>query len=189
MIKSIFTLVFLLNYLIIFSQQNFYYKILVTSFHGEKISKLFVNYELGGLKLTDSLNLAEKQYSINKKLPQPVAAILYTDNEAIKSQSVFFANNILQVSINDTSITIKKTKLQEDFLFLTANDRIRPKYFPLYGELNANNDTIGLSKLSIIFDSLKKDDIKKSYRYFKTYKSSALSLFAFSRFSSFSADY
>ena len=161
----------------------------MTPLSGQKVSKLFIDYEITGIKFTDSLNLAKKQYSLNKKLSQPVAATLYTDNETIKSQSIFLANNVLQVNINDTSVFVNKTKLQEEFLFLTANDRIRPNYFPLYGELNANNDTVGLKKLSIIFDSLMKDDIKKSYNYFKSNKSSLLSLFAFSRSAAFASDY
>jgi len=186
MTKSILTLVFFLTCLTTFSQQKFIFNISVKP---TKVKKLFVAYEIAGIKFIDSLNLEKKQYAISKKLSQPVAATLYTDDERINSKSVFLGNNILQVTINETAIAVNKTKLQEDFLFLTANDRIRPNYFPLYGELNAKNDTAGLNKLSVIFDSLQKDDIKKSYNYFKANKSSVLSLFAFSRFSAFFADY
>ena len=86
-------------------------------------------------------------------------------------------------------IIVEKTKLQDDFLSLTINDRIRPKYFPLYGELNAKNDTVGLKKLSVLFDSLREEDIKLSYNYFSENVNSPLSLLAFSRFSAFSGDY
>ena len=122
-------------------------------------------------------------------MTQPVAATLYTDNNKVEPLTAMLANNALSVVITDNSISIEKSKLQDDFLFLTVNDRIRPKYFPLYGELSAKNDTAGLNKLSVIFDSLKKDDIKKSLAYFKANKTSLLSLFSFYRFTTFFADY
>lgn len=86
-------------------------------------------------------------------------------------------NNNISVVIAGNSISNSKSKLQDGFLYLTANDRIRPNYFPLYGELSSNNDTAGLNKLGVIFDSLKNDDIKKSFEYYKANKTSLLSLY------------
>ena len=102
MTKTLLTLSFLLTCLSTFSQQNFFYNISVKP---TKAKKLFVAYEIAGIKFIDSLNFEKKQYAINKKLSQPVAATLYTDDEKIKSLSVFLANNILQVNINETVIT------------------------------------------------------------------------------------
>jgi len=48
---------------------------------------------------------------------------------------------------------------------------------------------MGLKNLSVIFDSLRNDDISKSHTYFSKHKSSLLGLFAFSRFTAFSGDY
>ncbi|MFK5073337.1 hypothetical protein ACI4BE_27820, partial [Klebsiella pneumoniae] len=93
-------------------------------------------------------------------------ATIYTNISKIEPLSVMLANNTLLVVISNNAITISKSKLQDDFQYLTANDRIRPSYFPLYGELSAKNDTVGLKKLGVIFDSLKKDDINKSLNYF-----------------------
>jgi peroxiredoxin len=46
-----------------------------------------------------------------------------------------------------------------------------------------------LKKLGVVFDSLKNNDITKSYNYFKANKTSLLSLFSFNRYSTFFADY
>lgn len=72
---------------------------------------------------------------------------------------------------------------------LTANDRVRPRYFPLYAQLNAQKDTAGLKRLSVIFDSLRTQDITISRNYFDSNPTSLLSLFAFSRYSAFTSDY
>lgn len=172
-----------------YGQKNFYYKLKVAPFNNEKVNKVYVAYEIAGVKFTDSLDIGKKKFTIDKKLAQPVAAIIYTDKKEIGSRTIFLANNILNVSITAKSINLNQSKLQEDFLFLSANDSIRPLYFPLYGELSSKNDTAGLNKLGVFFDSLKKDDIKKSYAYFKSNNTSLLSLFSFNRYTTFFADY
>lgn len=153
------------------------------------MTKLYIAYEVAGMKFKDSLDFSKKQLTLKKALTQPVAATLYTNSNKIEPLSVMLANNNLFVVITDNSISISKSKLQDDFLYLTTNDRIRPGYFPLYGELSAKNDTTGLNKLGVFFDSLKKDDIKKSLDYFKANKTSLLSLYSFNRFTTFFADY
>jgi thiol-disulfide isomerase/thioredoxin len=175
--------------LVSYGQKDFYYKLNIVPFENKKINKIYVEYEIEGIKFTDSFNIGKKKFTIDKKLAQPVSAIIYTDEKKIGSRSVFLANNILNVLIVKDRINLNKYKLQLDFLFLTANDSIRPLYFPLYGELSSKNDTAGLNKLDVIFDSLKKDDIKKSYAYFKSNNTSLLSLFSFNRFTTFFADY
>lgn len=171
------------------AQQPFHYTIQVHPNQESRSKILFIEYEIGGQKIKDSILLSNKSNALRKSLPQPVAANIYTNDKTIPSENVFLANNLINITLNSNNISIPKTKLQQDFADLTANDQIRPTYFPLYGELSAKNDTAGLNKLSIIFDSLKKDDVKKSLAFFKLNRTSLLSLFAFSRFTSFFADY
>ncbi|MBC5993957.1 TlpA family protein disulfide reductase [Pontibacter cellulosilyticus] len=167
-----------------FGQHKFYYTLVVAPHQTQKANKLFIAYEIAGTKYIDSLTLDKKQLTLNKKLTQPVAAILYTDNKAISPAAVFLANNTLQVYVDAAAVRTDQTPLQNDFLLLTENDRVRPKYFPLYGELTAKNDTTGLNKLAILFDSLKTDDVKKASDYFSKHKDSFLSLLAFTRLTS-----
>lgn len=187
--KIIIPSILIFNCLTIFAQKTFFYNLSTTLPKNEKVTKLYIAYEVAGMKFKDSLDFSIKQLTLKKALTQPVAATLYTNSNKIEPLSVMLANNNLFVVITDNSISISKSKLQDDFLNLTTNDRIRPGYFPLYGELSAINDTAGLNKLGVIFDSLKKDDIKKSLDYFKANKTSLLSLYSFNRFTTFFADY
>ena len=175
--------------LTIFGQKSFFYNISTTLPLNAKVTKLYIVYEFAGIKFKDSLDFSKKQLTLKKILTQPVAASIYTNNIKIEPLTVMLANNTLSVVITDNLISINKSKLQDDFLYLTANDRIRPGYFPLYGDLSTKNDTAGLNKLGVIFDSLKADDIKKSLDYFKANKTSLLSLYSFNRFTTFFADY
>jgi peroxiredoxin len=185
----IIILVLVLNSLTVFAQKSFFYNISTILPKSEKITKLFIDYEIAGIKFKDSLDFNNKQTTLKKILTQPVAATIYTNNNEIKPLSIMLANNDLVVVITNNSISVNKSKLQDDFVYLTTNDRIRPTYFPLYGELSSKNDTVGLNKLGIIFDSLKKDDIKKSLNYFQSNKTSLLSLYSFNRYTTFFADY
>lgn len=180
---------FALNYFTVFAQKTFSYTLNASQKADQKITKLFVEYEIAGIKFKDSAIFNNPQTSLTKTLTQPVAASIYTNSKIIQPISVMLANNTINLSITEKSIAIDQSKLQDDFLYLTANDRIRPTYFPLYGELNAKNDTIGLKKLAVVFDSLKNDDIQKSLKFFKGNKSSLLSLFSFNRYTTFYADY
>ena len=187
--NTIIILILVLDSLTVFAQKSFFYNITTTLPKSEKITKLYINYEIAGIKFKDSLDFSKRQITLKKTLTQPVAATIYTNTTEIEPLSVVLANNNLVVVISKNSISVNKSKLQDDFLHLTANDRIRPTYFPLYGELSAKNDTIGLNKLGVIFDSLKQDDIKKSLNYFKSNKTSLLSLYSFNRYTTFFADY
>jgi thiol-disulfide isomerase/thioredoxin len=169
-------------------QESFFYKVLVQT-NDNSSTKLFIAYEIGGEKFVDSLKLSSEVVAFERPLLQPTAASLYTDVKSIRPLSVMLANNELSIVVEKEIAVITKDQLQNDFLAITENDRIRPGYFPLYGELYEKNDSLGLSKLAVIFDSLKNDDIQKSYRFFTENKSSLLSLFSFNRFTSFFADY
>lgn len=167
----------------------FYYSLNVPIPKAENVTQVFVSYEIAGNKYIDTLAFNDKPIHFSKALDQPVAATLYTDNSSVQPLSVLLANEELRLEIGEKSIKTNASEIQVDFLYLTENDRIRPNYFPLYGELSKNNDTVGLKKLGVIFDSLKNDDVKKSMNYFKANKNSLLSLFSFNRFATFSADY
>lgn len=182
-------LIFTFSCFTIFAQQPFFYNLITTLPPNEKATKLYVAYEIAGIKYKDSLDFGEKQLELKKTLKQPVAATIYTNNSNVAPLSVMLANNTFSVVVNETSIAVSKSKLQDDFLYLTTNDRLRPNYFPLYGELSAKNDTIGLNKLGVIFESLKNEDIKKSLEYFKANKTSLLSLYSFNKYTTFFADY
>jgi peroxiredoxin len=189
MTKFIITSILVINCLTVFAQKSFFYNLSATLSNNTSVTKLYISYEIVGIKYQDSLDFQKKQLTLKKTLPQPVSATISTNSSNIEPISVMLANNNLNIKIINNSISVVKSKLQEDFLFLTENDRIRPTYFPLYGELSAKNDTIGLKKLGVIFDSLKNDDIQKSLKYFKENKTSLLSLFSFNRYTTFYADY
>lgn len=181
----------LFNFLSIsnYAQESFFYQFNLKSYDKALVKKVIVDYEIAGVKYKDSLMINAEGTTPIKKLVQPVAAIIKTDNKLIKAATVMLTNQMVVLSIIENQIIVGKSKLQDDFLYLTQNDRIRPNYFPLYGELNAKNDTIGLKKLGVIFDSLRFDDIKKSREYFLANTKSPLSLFAFNRFTTFFAEY
>lgn len=172
-----------------YAQESFFYQFNLNYIDKTLVKKIIIDYEIAGVKYKDSLLINAEGTTLVKKLVQPVAAIIKTDNKLIKSASVMLTNQIVDLSINENQIFVGKSKLQDDFLYLTQNDRIRPTYFPLYGELNAKNDTVGLKNLGVIFDSLRFDDIKKSREYFLANTKSQLSLFAFNRFTTFFAEY
>ncbi|WP_353480782.1 TlpA disulfide reductase family protein [Haliscomenobacter sp.] len=187
--KIIITSILAINCLTVFTQKSFFYNLSTTLSKNESVTKLYISYEIAGIKFKDSLDIGKKHLTLKKTLTQPVAATISTNSSKVEQASVMLANNNLNIILTDNSILINKSKLQDDFLYLTANDRIRPNYFPLYGELSAKNDTIGLNKLGVVFDSLKNNDIIKSYDYFKANKTSFLSLFSFNRYTTFFADY
>jgi peroxiredoxin len=167
----------------------FYYSLSVPIPKADNITELYVSYEIAGIRYIDSLAFNNKQINFYKVLYQPVAATIYTDNSSVQPLSVILANEELLLDVGERSIKTNKSQIQDDFLLLTENDRIRPNYFPLYGELSEKNDTVGLNKLGVVFDSLKNDDVKKSLDYFKANKNSLLSLYSFNRFTTFFADY
>jgi peroxiredoxin len=171
------------------AQSSFFYQLSYNPRQKGLMSTLYISYEYGGVKITDSMLIGKKQYTFSKRIKQPVAAEIYTNNKVIKGLPVFLANNQLNVAIEKNAIVISYDKWQQPFLDLTMNDRIRPRYFYLYEELNRKNDTVELRKLSVLFDSLRLNDIDKAYRYFQSNTGTLLSLFAFSRFASFSTDY
>jgi thiol-disulfide isomerase/thioredoxin len=188
--KKISIAIFLICFYTVIRAQPFYYGIKIAGNLNFAKNYLYVDYEAGSNTFTDSFLLTGKTQKVIKKLPQPVAAVVYIKNKKITPLNIFLANNTLNISITDKAvITNDKSDLQMLYLQLTRNDRIRPKYFPLYGELNAKNDSTGLTKLSVIFDSLRLNDITIAKNYLEKKKNSLLSLFAFMRYASFSADY
>lgn len=170
--------------------QPFYYNITVNSNNKLSGKYLYIGYTAGGEEFIDSFKLSGKKQLFKKSLPQPVVASLSINKKAINALNVFLADNTLQVSVNNNRILISDNKnLQQAYLKLSHNDTVRPTYFPLYGELNEKKDTAGLNALSLIFDSLRLNDIEIAKNYLLTEKKSALLLFAFMRYASFSADY
>lgn len=165
----------------------FHYKVELDT--GKGTNKLYVSYEISGVNYIDSFVAGKKKIIQSRTLPQPVSALLFSNLKGFVPTIVFLANNTISVNLSKNSVGFTDKQLQRDFEYLTTNDRIRPTYFPLYGELVEKKDSIGLKNLSEIFDSLKTDDIRKASKYFRANSSSLLSLFSFSRFSSFSSDY
>lgn len=171
------------------AHQTFFYRINAVPPEDQGITQLFITYEIAGIRYKDSLDFSKGQLKLYRELPQPVVAALSTNKPDVEEISVILANNELAVSVTANTIAASVSELQKDYLYLTQNDRIRPGYFPLYSELSAKNDTVGLKKLAIIFDSLKNNDVQKSLQYFRANSTSLLSLFAFSRYTTFFADY
>jgi peroxiredoxin len=150
---------------------------------------LYVEYEAGGAAFKDSIPLGKSGKTDRMAIPQPVAARVYTDQPKTESASVILANNVLKIVITAQRVHVEPSLIQRQYLFLTANDTIRPAYFPLYGELSARNDTAGLARLAVIFDSLKQNDVEKSIQFVRSHPNSLLSLVAFGRYAAFSAMY
>jgi thiol-disulfide isomerase/thioredoxin len=188
--KKISIVIFLICFSSVINAQSFNYGIKIAGNSRFTKNYLYVDYEAGSNTFTDSFLLTGKPQKMIKKLMQPVAAVVYIKNKKITPLNVFLANNTLNIIIRDNAVSANdKSDLQLLYSQLTRNDRIRPEYFPLYGELNAKNDSTGLTKLSVIFDSLRLNDIAIAKNYLEKKKNTFLSLFAFMRYASFSADY
>lgn len=187
MIRAFITLLLCCSLGSLQAQHAFYYTISL-NFKQTTATLLLVEYEAGGAKHTDTLVFNESVNLITKPIPQPLTAAIHLAGST-KVMQVFLANNQLQVIVDKDGINTLPYALEDEFNYLSANDNIRPQYFPLYGELNARKDSVGLKKLSIIFDSLRLNDIEKAKEYFTNNQNSLLSLYAFNRFASFSGDY
>ncbi len=187
--KKIIIFLFLLLLLNNLYAQSNELRLIVTRMPNSTANKILFAYEIAGKQYKDSFMLKPGKNVIRKKLVQPVAAIISANDKSLRAQKIFISNRTIEIEVNSKAILIKSDILQKEFAALTANDEIRPLYFPLYGELIEKNDTVGLNKISTLFDSLKQDDISKAYRYTKKNNQSVLTLFAFQRYSSFKADY
>jgi peroxiredoxin len=170
--------------------QPFYYKLNFNLKQGSSIKYFVVTYEYGSQNFADTIYRDENLLDFKKEIQQPVAASIITDDPGIAKLNVFLCDQTLNIKQeSEILLSITPDSVQAAYAILTANDRIRPRYFPLYGELNAKNDTLGLKQLGVIFDSLRIDDISKSKNFLTAHPASVLSLFAFSRFSSFSDNF
>jgi thiol-disulfide isomerase/thioredoxin len=187
--KKIIALQFLILLLSNLYAQSNELRLIVTRAPYTKANRLLLVYEMAGKEYQDSFILKPGKTIYVKKLLQPAAAIISVNEKSIPKQKLFLSNRIIEIEVNSKTILINTDTLQKEFTALTANDEIRPLYFPLYSELLEKNDTIGLGKISILFDSLKQDDITKAYSFTKKNNQSVLALFAFQRYSSFKADY
>lgn len=170
-------------------QEKWWYEIQVDQLQNAQVKTIYMHYEIGGEKYTDSLSTAGKSGRWKKPLSQPVSAVISTDITSVPAETVFLANNVLRISWGGRNELAVQYALRDAFRVLTANDRIRPAYFPLYGELNAKKDSAGLQALGRIFDSLKNDDVSKSLAYFLEHPKDALGFYAFTRYAAFADDY
>jgi len=171
------------------NESLFFYSLTIPVSKTKTINELYVSYEIAGIGYIDTIAFNNESINFYKALEQPVAATIYTDNSSVQPISVMLTNEELLLNIEEKITQANKSNIQADFLYLTENDRIRPSYFPLYGELSEKNDSIGLKKLGVVFDSLNNNDIKKSYEYFQANKNTPLSLYSFNRYATFFADY
>jgi peroxiredoxin len=176
----------------IFAQESapkFNYSISGSITKNSEVKKVCVGYEIVGEKTNDCANVPESRFSLSKKIIQPTAAIVSTDNAKIKPLKIFLGNTDFIFNIADEINFVSKPSIQSEFEKLIVIDNIRPNYFALYGELGEKNDETGLAKLSELFDSFKQTDVKISYIYFKNNPQSLLSVYAFERFAVFQSDY
>lgn len=185
----VFCLLFECSVLTAQGKGGFWYQVSVDLPANSPVKAFFIAYEIGGEKFIDTLSLKGKSRVWSRQIQQPVAAIIYTDLKSVFTESVFLANNRLSIREVGASQLVVQYKLREPFRLLTANDRIRPTYFPLYGELNEKKDSLGLMALSKIFDSLKNDDVGKAYAFFMKHPDDHLGFFSFTRYAAFANDY
>ena len=148
---------------------------------------IYLDYEIGGVQYRDSAHVRGKLGVLSGELSQPVAATL-TAEQALPL-SVFLHNVQLELELGEQGRLITADPINADYAQLTHIDRVRRSYFPLYGRLNAEGDTAGLRRLALTFDSLKQVDIARARDYATANPTSPLVLFAFSRYSTFLADY
>lgn len=152
-------------------------------------TKLFISFDMAGVYYSDSLALDQKEARIEKTLPQPVVAQLATKNPDLGPIPVLLNTTKTVLSLDPDGFTFSNNPIQDDLMYLTENDRIRPIYFPLYGELTEKKDSLGLQKLAEVFETLRQEDIRRAYTYFESNPTSPLILFAFQRYAAFLSDY
>ena len=69
------------------------------------MSKLYIAYEVAGIKFKNSLDFNKKQLTLRTSLKQPVAATIYTNDSKVKPLAVMLANNTLSVVVANNSIS------------------------------------------------------------------------------------
>lgn len=149
--------------------------------------QVYLDYEIGGVQYRDSARVTGNLAVLYGELPQPVVATLTA--EPAQPLTVFLHSVGLELELGAQSRLITIDPIQADYAQLTHIDGVRRSYFPLYGTLNAQNDTAGLNRVAVTFDSLKQVDITRARDYAAANPKSPLALFAFSRYSTFLADY
>jgi thiol-disulfide isomerase/thioredoxin len=168
------------------SAQGFYYGLTAKASGLPLCDTLFVTYEAGGQQYADTFRITTGSNTFRHALPQPVAAVLRSNNPAVGKVAIFLANNQLTAIVANGRLTVgDRSGLQQPYRQLTKNDRVRPQYFPLYGKLTANNDTAGLNRLGLVFDSLQQDDVLLAANYLNKPRQPLLLLLAFMRYASF----
>jgi thiol-disulfide isomerase/thioredoxin len=182
-------LVFLLLAFDVNGQSSYKIGLDISIAEGSGFKKVYIAYEIAGTSYLDSLAINGKELRYEKTLYQPVVARLYTDSPAVEPTLLFLSQIKIPVFLRSSSFTLPQSRLQDDLMRLTENDRIRPTYFPLYGELTEKKDSIGLQKLAEVFETLRQEDIRRSFAYFESNPTSELVLYAFGRYAAFLSDY
>ena len=100
----LFTFLSISNY----AQESFFYQFNLKSNDKTLVKKVIIDYEIAGVKYKDSLLINADGRTTIKKLAQPVAAIIKTDNKLIKSATVMLTNQMVDLSINENQIIVLK---------------------------------------------------------------------------------
>lgn len=186
-----FLLIFTTAYITFFtsySQSVFYYKVKIHDSLSPGVEQCYLKYSIDTIEVVDTIKINGKQSFFKKDIPYPVEATFSTNVKKIVPKKLFLANNTINISLLKSIEIQDASGLQETYKMLTENDGVRPQYFPLYATLNENKDSIGLQKLSVIFDSLRLNDIEKAKGFVYNNPRSYLSIFALMRYAGFEND-
>lgn len=180
-----FTVIFLFNSSV--NAQSFGINLKINTAN-DFIHIAFADYAMAGQRFRDTIIFNNGEAVLRKALPQPVLLELSCNVRSIPHQVLFLAGQQQNITI-DGRIRYEDTPLQQGFEQLTGNDRIREGYYSLYATLRTQNDTIGLKRLSAVFDSLNINDTQRSLAFVKENAGSPLVLFAFTRYTTFLGDF
>jgi peroxiredoxin len=165
------------------NQAPFSYKLTAKS-DDSIVGKLFIEYTIADTKIKDSVEGKNGVFVINGLIPEPVMARIYNSSNNRRTIEVLLANTDVTLSYQGGKwayINSNIQMLRDTLNKLTNTDRIKSGYYQLYGELKAKNDTVGLKKISLVFDSLNLQDMITNTKFLQQNQYSVLSLFAFSR--------
>jgi peroxiredoxin len=165
------------------------FKSVVSGRVDNETKKVYLKYSSPDITHIDSAPVKNNRFVFTKSLPQPAEATLYTDGG--KSVFPFFLENGTYVfCITKGSIALEKAPAtHKTYLPFTRFSGELSSLFPLYANLSAARDSIGLMELTKRFDSVNMRTTAFAKKMFATAHKTALALFLFQKFASSATDY
>ena len=144
--------------LFVFSQnkQGYSYKISGKT-EENSAGQVFMEFTVGAKKIKDSITPVNGSFMFEGNLPEPVIAKIYTKTSVRQSIELVLANTNAELLLSGNKWTLQQSNglsLISDYKKLTVVDSIKATYYGEYGVFTRNKDSVGLKKISRIFDSL-----------------------------------